>query len=178
MSARLFMAIGATVLMCGCSSVETVTTGGSGSEFREVNRAVRGKVVRLKMHDGSAMHVVGVNVAADSVTWIDRDANTLKALSTESVRELSIHKTGRGAVKGFVVGAVAGAAFGGVRASMEGDDPISDPLALTRDEKLRIYPFAHAVYSVLVSTPIGAIIGTRKVYRFENAGLPAVISER
>lgn len=178
MSARLFMALAATVLLCGCSSVETVKTGSIDSDLREVNRAVRGKVVRVEMQDGRAMHVVGVSVAPDSLSWVDRGANTLGAIPTASVKELSIHKTGRGAIRGLLFGAVVGAAFGGVRASMEGNDPISDPLAITRDEKLRVYPVAHAVYAVLATTPIGAIIGTRKVYRFTSSPLPAVVSER
>lgn len=61
---------------------------------------------------------------------------------------------------------------------MEGDDPLDDPLAITREEKLRIFPAAHAVYATLVTTPIGAIIGTRKVYRFNNEGFPSTVSTR
>lgn len=178
MSARLSVALVAAVILCGCSSVETVKKDGDALGLREVNRAVRGKVVRLELRDGRAMHVVGLNVAADSLTWIDRRDNRLESLSTQSVHELSIQKTGRGAVRGFLFGAVVGAVAGAVRARMEGDDPISDPLAITREEKLRIYPVAHAVYAVLATTPIGAMIGTRKVYRFNNAGYPVVVSGR
>ncbi len=178
MSARILVTLAAAVLWSGCSSVGTISTQGDESALREVNRAVHGKVVRVDLREGQRLHVVGLRVEADSVTWIDRKSNTLESLPTSSIRQVSIHKTGSGALRGLLVGAVVGAAAGGVRATMEGDDPLDDPLAITREEKLRIFPAAHAVYATLVTTPIGAIIGTRKVYRFNNEGFPSTVSTR
>lgn len=178
MLARLLVPLCAVLLLCGCAGVETVTTGMDDSGLRSVNRAVGGKVVRMDLRDGRTIHVVGLHVGPDSVTWVDRKTNAFRSLPTHSVHQVSFHKTGAGAIRGLLFGVVVGAAFGGVRASMEGDDPISDPLALTREEKLRIYPWAHAAYAVLATTPIGAMIGTREVFRFRNGGVPAVVTKR
>ena len=180
MTTRLLVTLAAAVLWCGCSSVGTVNTDRDASGLQEVNRAVRGKVVHLKLHGGETMNVVGVRVAPDSLTWVNHKANRIESLATSSIDELSIRKAGSGAVRGLVVGALAGAAAGGVRAGLQGDDPANDPLSLTKEEKYRVYPVAHAVYASLLSTPIGAMIGTKKVYRFEHGGsdFPTVVSER
>jgi hypothetical protein len=122
----------------------------------------------MKLRDGKRLHVVGLNVAADRVTWVDRRANRIETLPTGDVREVSVVKAGPGALGGLLFGVVVGAAAGGVRAAVEGDDPVSDPLAISREEKLRVYPVAHALYAALVTTPIGAIIGSRKTFRFES----------
>lgn len=166
-------------LMCGCSSVETVSTDHDDPSFRKVNRAVRGQVVRMELHNGETRSVTSLHVAPDSVTWFNPRSNTLESEPTANVRELSVRKAGRGAITGLVVGAVVGAAAGGVRAAMEGDDPTSDPLAITRGEKLRIFPPAHAVYASLISTPIGAILGSKKRYRFEqHPEVPPTVTQR
>lgn len=178
MSTRLVVMLFAT-LLCGCSSVEMVKTQDEDDSIRKVNRAIRGQVVRLELNDGETMNVTSAYVASDSVTWIDRRTNTLRGEPTSNVREVSVRKAGRGAIGGLVVGAVAGAAFGGIRAAVEGDDPVEDPLAISRGEKLRVYPVAHAVYASLITTPIGAIIGTRKTYRFETQDVPpSVVTKR
>ncbi|MEX2400764.1 MAG: hypothetical protein WD423_08325 [Rhodothermales bacterium] len=171
------LSAGFILLACsGCASVQTVETHGGDASFNQLNRAVKGKVVRVRLLDGSEMNVVGVQVDADSLSWLDREANTLVAISTGDVAEISVVKTESGALRGLLVGAIAGAVAGGVRAAAEGDDPNmgADPLAKTRDEKLRIYPAAHAVYAVLVTTPVGAILGTRQIYRVERGGLVVV----
>lgn len=179
MLVRLLVTLAAAGLLVGCSSVGTVTTNEGEPGLRELNRAMQGKVVRLELKEGQKINVMGLRVAADSTTWVNTRENAVETIATNSIRQLSIHKAGSGAIRGLIVGAIAGAAAGGVRAKMQGDDPPGDPLALTEGEKYRIYPAAHAVYASLVTTPLGAIIGTRKVYRFEDrSDLPAVVSER
>ncbi len=178
MLTRLVVILG-VVFIGGCSSVEMVNTNNEDPAFQNVNRAVRGQIVQMELHNGKTMNVTSVHVDADSVTWIDRRSNSLKAEPTSNVRELSVRKAGRGAITGLVVGAVVGAAAGGVRAAVEGDDPTSDPLAITKGEKFRIFPPAHALYASLFSTPIGAILGSRKRFRFEEEpALPPTVTQR
>lgn len=155
--------------LSGCASVHSVDTTAGDASFSQVNRAVKGKVAHLTLVDGSEMNVVGVQVDADSLSWLDREANRLAAVSTGDVAEIHLVKTGSGALRGLIIGALVGAAAGGVRAAVEGDDPNlgADPLAKTGDAKLRIYPAAHAVYAMLIATPIGAALGTREIYQFE-----------
>ena len=164
--------------LCGCSSVEMVNLDESDQSLSKVNRAVRGQIVRMELHSGEAKTLMSVRVAADSITWIDTRANRVMGEATANVRELSIRKTGRGALAGLVVGTVVGAAGGGVRALAQGNDPASDPLAITREEKLRTYPIAHAVYASLLSTPIGAIIGGKKRFQFETEPYPTIVTQR
>lgn len=171
MSTRLAVALMA-VLLCGCSSVEMVKMDEGDQSLHKVNRAVRGQVVRLDLHSGEKKNVMSLHVAPDSVTWIDRKTNTIKGEPLANVREISVRKAGRGALRGLLVGVVVGAAVGGARALAQGDDPVEDPLAITKEEKLRMFPIAHAVYASLLSTPIGAMLGTRQRFQFETKVYP------
>lgn len=164
---RLLFSFLLLVALQGCSSVQTVSTSGeTRTSYAEVNQAVRGKVVRVQFKEGASIQVVGLQVAPDSLSWVDPQANALKRYPTADVREVSIVKAGRGALAGLLVGAVLGAGVGAARAVMQGDDPPEDPIGLTQEEKLQIFPVAHAVYASLVTVPIGAIVGGRHRFRF------------
>ncbi len=171
MTVRILGAFLAIVVLSGCTSMLTIEHNRRTAAYDEVNRAVRGKVARLVLHDGSRMDAVDVHVDAESLTWLDRRTNTLESIPTTDVREVSVVRAGAHAVRGLIAGLAAGAAVGGLRAAIEGDDPElgADPFALTRAEKLRIYPAAHAVYASLFTTPIGAVLSARRTYRFEAA---------
>ena len=133
----------------------------------------------MTLSNGSKMHVVGLNVEPERVTWVNRKANKIESVATSDVREVRVVKAGSGALRGLVVGAVIGAAAGGIRAAVEGDDPTHDPIGLTRQEKLEQFPPAHALYAALATTPLGAIIGTRRIFRFEasEAGIGDTVAK-
>lgn len=152
----------------GCTSVRSVDVNGGETSYSDVNRGVRGKVARVTLRDGRKMDVVGVRVDAESLTWLDRKANSVESVPTRQVREVRVVSAGSGALRGLLFGVVTGAAVGGIRAAVEGDDPGNDALAVTQDEKYLLYPPAHAVYASLATTPLGAIFGTRRVYRFDG----------
>ena len=164
--------------LCGCSSIEMVKMDEGDQSYREVNSAVRGQIARLDLHSGERKNVMALRVAPDSVTWFDGKTNTMKGEPTANVREISVRKAGRGVLRGLVVGVVVGAAVGGARAVAQGDDPVSDPLAITRGEKLRMFPIAHAVYASLLSTPMGAIFAPRQRFRFESTVFPTRVTAR
>ena len=177
MTLRLAVLLMAAYL-CGCSSVEMVKMDEGDQSYRKVNSAVRGQIARLDLRSGEQKNVTALRVAPDSVTWFDGKTNTLKKEPTANVREISVRKTGRGLLRGLVVGVVVGAAVGGARAVAQGDDPVSDPLAITRGEKLRMFPIAHAVYASLISTPVGAILAPRQRFEFESTVFPTRVTER
>lgn len=162
-------------LICtgGCSSVRLVDAGSGGEATRQFNQDVEGKVARVTFVDGRETHVVGARVEGTRFTWVDRERNVVESVPIHLIAEVDFVRAGAGALRGLLVGAVVGAAAGGVRAALEGDDPIDDPFGATQDEKYRIYPVAHAVYASLVTTPIGAIVGTRRIYRFAGS-MPVV----
>ncbi len=173
MTVRIFTALLTVAVLAGCTSVRSVDVNGGTAAYSDVNRGVKGKVTRVLLRDGTKMDVVGVRVDDESLSWMNRGANTLESVPRRDVRQVSVVKAGYGAFRGLLVGVIAGAAIGGVRAAVEGDDPDlgTDPLAVTQEEKFRIYPVAHAVYAALAATPVGAILGTRRVYLFEPDGV-------
>lgn len=171
---RLLLPLLLVVVAAGCSSVRTVSPAGEqGVSHAQLNRAVRGKVVKVRFREGRSISVTGLHLAGDSLTWVDQRGNELRSARTADVAELQIVKASRGALAGLVVGAVVGAGVGTARAYMQGDDPASDLVPLTLEQKLHTFPIAHALYGALGVTPLGAIIGGRSTYRFETVPLPA-----
>ena len=166
---RFFLPLLVLVLFTGCSSVRTVSTADDArTSYSDVNRAVRGKVVRIAFANGESVSVTGVHVSPDSLTWVDMRGNKLRSERMSNVREISIVKAGRGAVVGLLAGAVVGAGLGVARAYQQGDDPASDPVGVDVEEKARNFATAHALYVSLVTTPLGAIIGSRNKFRFDH----------
>jgi len=77
-------------------------------------------------------------------------------------------KAGRGAITGLLLGGLVGAGIGTYRALSQGDDDPGDEFFRTQEEKLKLYPQAHALYFALIGTPIGAMIGGKRIYRFNS----------
>lgn len=162
----VLLSLGAALLF-GCSTVRSVGTADEQqTSFSDVNRSVRGKVVQITFTDGRKIKVVDLQVAPDSISFLDHRANRLTSIATSDIYEISIVKAGRGALAGLFLGALVGAGVGTYRALSQGDDDPNDPIGKTRDEKLKLYPQAHALYFALIGTPIGAMIGGKKIYRF------------
>ena len=164
------------LLLAGCGHARVVQPE-ADPPFQAVNADVRGKVARVTLHDGSDYKAFAVLVAADTTTWIDVETNDVVAVATDDIRQVQVVRTGRGALVGMGLGVLAGAAVGTFRAWRQGDDPVGEPFRLTQEEKYTLFPVAHAVYGLLVSTPLGAAVGTRDTYRFAapamTAGEPA-----
>lgn len=154
----------------GCASVRTVhLEGADGPDLVQVNRAVQGKVARITLDQGEPRSVVGVHLTPDSLYWVDLRANALRSVPMHAVREVRVVKAGQGAMKGLVAGALLGAGVGVLRAFLQGDDPVDDPIGISQSEKLRLFPPVHALYASLFTVPLGAIIGSHRVYRFAEA---------
>lgn len=168
----------AAVAVAGCSGVRQVGTSGKSTySYEQVAKDVRGKVARITFDSGSSLSVVGLRVEADSVSWVDHRNNRLRSAGTADIREISVVKATGGAFVGLVLGALTGAGVGTYRAWVLGDDPEGDPLGITREEKMRLFPAIHAVYFSLGSIPLGAMIGARRTYRFPaSPPPPAVVS--
>jgi hypothetical protein len=161
------------VALVGCSGVRQVGTNGNGDySYEQVNKDVRGKVARITFNGGSELSVVGLRVEADSISWVDHRNNRLRSAATDDVRRISMVKAGPGALVGLVVGSLVGAGVGAYRGWIMGDDPPDDLIGITREEKVRLFAKAHAVYFSLGSIPLGAIIGARRTYRFPVAAPP------
>ncbi len=155
-----------TLLMAGCGSVRNVqTTDHATIEASRVNRATRGKLARVHMHDGAKTYGLGVHVAPDSTSWLDPQSAEYRAVATDDVSRVTIVRAGQGALVGLGAGLVIGVATGIYRAQSEGDDPTGGVSSKTQSEKMLIYPLAHSAYASLVTVPLGAIIGRKNTFR-------------
>lgn len=155
------------LILAGCSQTRIISNAEGGIRPSEFNKAVAGKRAEIVLKNGQKIHGKGILVASDSTSYYSAKEDAFKTISTADIQEINLLRTGRGALAGLGIGVASGAAFGFVRGMIEGDDPPA-PVYLTREEKMVLFPIAHAVYASLFSTPLGAIIGTSDTYRLES----------
>lgn len=157
-------------LATGCTHTRSVNPSDyEGTEFRKMNRAASGKVARVTLTNGRAVTVLSVQVTPDSTSWLDDDSNRITGVATSEIESIRVVKAGPGAFAGLLSGIVIGGALGATRAISEGDDPNLgvSAYAMSQERKLLIFPLAYAAYASLATTPIGAIIGSRYVFRLD-----------
>lgn len=184
--ARQLLLLSICVLaLAGCSSTKTVSfNGGGGASPSEITKAATGKHSTILLTDGREISTTSLQVAADSTSYYNHKTDRFETVATSDILEVEVTHTGRGALAGLGAGLVAGAAVGLVRALSQGDDPPGSLISLSKDQKLFIFPIAHAFSLSLVSTPVGAIIGLDDKYVFESQdntnrlGSVAVAGER
>ncbi len=167
------------LLFAGCTHTQSVNPGiADRAGLSELNATAMGRGAKIIMTNGETFGGVSVRVAFDSTSWIDPKINTYQVVPTSDIESITVIRSGKGALAGVGLGIMVGAVAGTVRAYVEGDDPAGTPLSLSQKKKHFIYPVAHAVYAMLVSAPVGAIIGDKATYRFSpGAGIPSASAE-
>lgn len=168
MARHLLMLSICVLALAGCSTTKTVSTnGGVGTTPSEITRAATGKHSTILLTDGTEIPTTSLQVAADSTSYYSLKNDRFESIATNDILEVQVTHTGRGAIAGLGAGILTGAAVGLLRAIRQGDDPPGG-ISLSKDQKLLIFPIAHAVSLSLVSTPVGAIIGLDDTYVFET----------
>ena len=166
MRIQTLLALLLVIALAGCGSVRDVHTGTTAEiEQSRVNRTMRGRLARVYMNSGEKIYGAGVRVAPDSTSWVDPQSATYVVVATDDVSKITLMRAGQGALVGIGAGLVVGVATGILRANLEGDDPVGQPISLTQSEKMTVLPLAHSAYASLVTTPLGAIIGRKNTFR-------------
>ena len=123
---KLIAALSVVVVLAGCASVRPANPLAAGVNLDEINDALAGRMVVVRLIDGSAIVAHDVSISRSSVSfrrelfphasssWPSRNA---EVLPVSDVRSVEISRRGMGALQGsllgFGVGAAAGAAIGG-----------------------------------------------------------------
>ena len=123
---KLIAVLSAVVVLAGCASVRPANPMSAGVNLDEINDALAGRMVVVRLRDGSAIAAHDVSISRSSVSfrrelfprasssWPSRNA---EVLPVSHVRSVEISRRGMGALQGsllgFGVGAAAGAAVGG-----------------------------------------------------------------
>ncbi len=121
-----------------------------------VNDDLNGRSVLVRLRDGTRIDVRGVHVEGRIISWLDRQTQQVQTIALDRVREVSFISRRRGALDGAIIGGTIGAPAGLL---------VSDSGPGAGDRAAAAG--AGAVSVSLWTIPIGAIKGSRLVYRFE-----------
>ena len=154
---KLIAALSAVAVLGGCASVRPADPMATGVDLGEINDALAGRVVLVRLRDGTEIVAHDVSISQSSVSfrrerfpnsgssWPAREA---EELPVSDVRSVEVSRKGMGALQGSLlglgVGAGAGAALGGP--AFRPEDSISR--------------FTGAVLFGLVGACLGLLVGS------------------
>lgn len=115
-SRRLRLCVSLTLLCGGCSSTIAVRQPLSENALRQVNDAIGGRSATVIL-DGAEKpaQVAEVNVGPDSTELLERQSASeadRRTVPTSALRQITVNDRGRGARRGFAIGAPLGAVLG------------------------------------------------------------------
>ena len=120
---RIIAALSTALILAGCTHAHRAGPLAAGVDLDDMNAKLAGRLVLLKLADGTELHAHNVRVSADSVFMqpqMLREADWWlapgRALPVSGVRSLEVTGRGRGSLDGALlglgIGAVGGAAIG------------------------------------------------------------------
>lgn len=176
MFSRLCALLGFVLLLTGCNQVRTIQLSPTHqTTFSEINQSEAHRVAEVRMDDGQTIKATYVQMAPDSTSWFNQDQNAWEYVPTREIRTITFYRTLKGALTGLGVAVGAGIAAGVTRALVEGDDPPTESIPLSRDRKMFVYSLGFTTYTSVITIPLGAIIGNRNTYRVRQAARPSTL---
>jgi hypothetical protein len=168
---RLIAALSAALVLVGCAHVRPADPTAAGVDLDDINAKLAGRVVRVRLVDGTDMLAHNVRVSADSVSMqprMLRDANwwlaPRRALPISEVGSIEVTRRGRGALEGALfglgIGGVAGVAIGA--ATSEGS-------ILSAQESVILGGLVFGVLGTGLGLIIGVGVGSKDVYDLRRA---------
>ena len=157
---RLIAALSIVLLLAGCARVRPADPRAAGVDLDDINAKLAGRMVRVRLVDGTELIAHDVRISADSVffrpqmfphlespwPWPAREG---RELSISEVDSIEVTRRGRGAADGALIGLGIGAAAGAaIGASWEDSGLSTGATALVLG----------TVFGVL-GTGVGLIIG-------------------
>jgi hypothetical protein len=134
---RLVAALSAVAVLASCAHVRPTDPTAAGVNLDDINAKLAGRVVRVRLRDGTELVAHDVRVSADSVFMrpqrlreVDWWLAPAQALPVSEVGTIEVTRRGRGALDGALIGLAAGAAAGATLGALmhePGDLLISSP---------------------------------------------------
>lgn len=124
--------------------------------------------IEIKMRNGILYLTDSLQIPNDSILTFIKEDGKIETVSWKDVLRISIIKNGKGAWHGLIFGAISGGIIGGLMGLSSGDDPPNEWLPMTVTEKALYGGIGLGTVGGLTGTLIGALIGSRSNYYFEN----------
>jgi uncharacterized protein YceK len=141
----------------GCASVQHIRNAeDAGSAYAEINQRAERTNAQVTLTSGQTNRAHRLRVAPDSSAWLDGPSGQQLRFATTDIQQVQFRDQFSGTLKGFGIGALAGAAFMVGTWQVDGYD---------WDVSLIMGALAAPVTG-LIGALIGSLTGSRKVYRF------------
>ena len=119
-------ALVAALALTGCVHTRTVHPGDQADpSFVRINRLGARKTATVLLADGRAFKARSLQMARDSTSWFYAGTDQFDHIATDEIHEVRFVRRGRGALEGFMLGLVGGAATGAALGYLGGDTPLS-----------------------------------------------------
>ncbi|MFQ5772685.1 MAG: hypothetical protein ACE5HX_19270 [bacterium] len=161
----LFLFLVCSIFIFGCAHTHNIPQHSHVSKFNELNKKLANKKINLVLIDNAKqIETQNVHIASDSVYFLDVKSNVKMHLATSKVNKIIQINHGKGAVEGFGLGLLGGAAILGATtlvALNHGDNSEEDAY-----DRLGIVLTGITIGGgvVLISPFIGAARGSKNIY--------------
>ena len=175
---RLIAVLSIALLLVGCAHVRPADPTAAGVDLDDINARLAGRMVRVKLVDGTELVAHDVRISADSVFFRPQmfphlesawPARVERELPTSEVGSIEVTRRGRGAADGaligFGIGLVAGAAIG------IAVDEADEASIWSTETAALVGGFVFGVLGTGVGAIIGVGLGSTEVFDLTEAPL-------
>jgi len=106
---------GLAIFFSGCSSSYSVSSAGKPNaeySYREMNKELKGRVVKIKLKDGGMISAKDVKISEDSVSWVDERTDRESRTNIRQLDNIVMKNHLLGSLEGVVFGLVGGGGLG------------------------------------------------------------------
>jgi len=167
MNRILGMAFLVVPLLAGCSSTHRVTKDSDKEEIAEVLTDLGGRDAKILLADWEVVEGRIIEERADSLVFRESQADDLRVVSLESVREITVTSGSSGFVKGLWTGALVGGGVGILVGFASGDDK-KGFFRFSAAEKAAGAGLALGLWGGIIGGVAGAVLGADETYVFRE----------
>jgi len=114
----------AVAQLVGCTHIRPADPSAAHCPFDDINRALSGRTVQVRLMDGSTFSAENVRVTPSSTTLtVLSHARRDTVLDSSTIRTLSTTRRGAGAIRGLLGGLLVGATLGAIWGGASFDEP-------------------------------------------------------
>ena len=151
-------------LVTGCIHNHTLNSTTSDN-YKSLTEQSRHRKAIIVLKNGRLYYAEKLRLEPDSTLWIDAYAKSAQAAKTSEVAHVRFTRRGKGALEGLGLGLLGGAVSGAILGFTDGDEPSDSWWPWTAEEKAIIGGIFFGGMGGLTGILIGAIAGSKDVYR-------------
>jgi hypothetical protein len=154
------------IMLAGCSSTMPVEERDPYAALDRIKKETADGEARVTLVDGTSMMATMVHGNQDTVHWKDPVDWTEVSVPTWQIKTIALNSHGKGAGQGLGIGALSGAALGGLAGLADGDDP-EGFLSFSKEAKAGLGAGAGVIVGGVIGLLAGAASGSSTTFDFQ-----------